>query len=454
MMVTRMITRRTLCLGAVSAAALGASGCAPGGSVSTPPADTGAPVSKDVAGMGNITLTAWDGESGSGASSVYDELNKAFEAKYPNVKIQRVSKSFDDHKTTLKLALSGDNPPDVVQSNQGYSDNAAFVKAGAIEPLTRWDAVYKWTERFPASQIALNSVTPDGKTLGTGNLYGVSATGEIVGVYMNTKKLASLGLQAPTTMTELMDMLPKIKTAGEIGIEFGNADKYPAIHLLGNVVGSMAPQADLAKLVFGQAGEWTMPPMVQAATTIADWAKQGYLDPGFSGNSSDIAADRFGKGNGVFLIGGTWYQQQFTKALGSDVAYAVLPGAAGGSPASLGGVGMGWAIPTRSDAKDAAAAYIDFITGPDAMKSMAEADQLPALPPEDFTPKAGTVAADIWTTWSKINDSNGLIPYLDWATPTFYDTITSQLQQLLAAREDAMKFTEALQQDYSTFRQQ
>lgn len=444
-------TRRTFCLGALSAAAI-ATGCAPGGSTTTSqPTDTGAPVKTDVAGMGNITLTAWDGESGSGASSVYDALNKAFEAKYPNVKITRVSKTFDDHKTTLKLAISGNNPPDVVQANQGYSDNAAFVKAGAIEPLTRWNEAYHWTDFFPASQIALNSVTPDGKTLGTGNLYGVSATGEVVGVYMNTKKLAALGLQAPTTMAELVAMLPKIKAAGQVGIEFGNADKYPAIHLLGNTVGTMSPQPPLAKLVFGQSGSWTMDPIPQAATMIASWAKQGYLDPGFSGNSSDIAADHFGKGTGVFLVGGTWYQQTFTKALGDDVSFAVLPGSSG-SPVSLGGVGMGWAIPTRSDAKDAAAAYINFITGPDAMKMMADADQLPAVPPTSFTPKAGTVAADVFSTWSKMNSTNGLVPYLDWATPTFYDTITSQLQQLLAGREDSAAFTKALQTDYAAFR--
>lgn len=447
----RTTTRRTFCLGAVSAAAI-ATGCAPGGSTTTSqPTDTGAPVKTDVAAMGNITLTAWDGESGSGASSVYDALNKAFEAKYPNVKITRVSKTFDDHKTTLKLAISGNNPPDVVQSNQGYSDNAAFVKAGAIEPLTRWNEVYKWTDFFPASQIALNSVSADGKTLGTGNLYGVSATGEVVGVYMNTAKLAKLGLQAPTTMAELVAMLPKIKAAGEVGIEFGNADKYPAIHLLGNTVGTMSPQPPLAKLVFGQSGSWTSDPMPQAAATIAGWAKQGYLDPGFSGNSSDIAADRFGKGTGLFLVGGTWYQQAFTKALGKDVSFAVLPGSSG-SPVSLGGVGLGWAIPSRSDAKDAAAAYINFITGPDAMKMMADADQLAAVPPTSFKPKAGTVAADVLSTWTKMNATNGLVPYLDWATPTFYDTITSQLQQLLAGRKDSTAFTQALQTDYAAFR--
>lgn len=447
-----MVTRRTFTFGAVSAAALTVAGCAPGGSTSSSqPTDTGAPVSTDIAGMGNLTLTAWDGESGSGPSSVYDALNKAFMAKYPNIKITRVSKSFDDHKTTLKLAISGNNPPDVVQANQGYSDNAAFVKAGLLEPLARYDAVYKWTDFFPASQIALNSVSQDGKTLGTGNLYGVSATGEVVGVYMNTAKLAKLGLDKPTTQAELVAMLPKIKAAGEVGIEFGNADKYPAIHLLGNTLGTMAPQAQLAKLVFGQAGSWTMAPIPDAAGTIASWAKQGYLDPGFSGNSSDIAADRFGKGTGVFLVGGTWYQQAFTKALGKDVSFAVLPGSSG-SPVSLGGVGMGWAIPSHSTHKDAAAAYINFITGPQAMSMMAQADQLPAVPPSSFTPKT-TVATDVFSTWKTMNAGNGLVPYLDWATPTFYDTITAQLQQLLAGREDATKFTTALQTDYSSFRQ-
>jgi raffinose/stachyose/melibiose transport system substrate-binding protein len=40
------------------------------------------------------------------------------------------------------------------------------------------------------------------------------------------------------------------------------------------------------------------------------------------------------------------------------------------------------------------------------------------------------------------------VPYLDYATPTFYDTITSEVQQLMAGRRSPDEFTQALQGDF------
>ena len=72
-------------------------------------------------GPGKVTLTVWDQEVRGGQDAQMKQLNAAFEAKYPNVTLKRVSRSFDDLKTTLRLALSGNEPPDVVEANHGCS---------------------------------------------------------------------------------------------------------------------------------------------------------------------------------------------------------------------------------------------------------------------------------------------------------------------------------------------
>lgn len=407
-----------------------------------------------VKAAGKVDLVIWDQENTPGTQDVLVKLNDEFQKKYPNVTIKRTVKNLNDLKATLKLAISGDNPPDVVEANQGYSDMAAFVKAKLLTPLTDYDKTYHWSTRIPAAELALNSVTPDGGTLGTGDVYGISATGEVVGIYYNKEKLAKLGLKPPTTFEEMTAQFDKIKGDGEVPIQFGNSDKWPAIHLLGAVVGAQMGQQDPAKLVFGQAGEWTTDGMKTAAATISDWAKKGYLVTGFAGQTNDLAVENYSKGTGVYFIGGTWNQAIFEKGLGTtNVGFTVLPGKAGGKPASLGGIGFPWAIPAKSKNKDVAAAYINFITSPHAMTMLAKNQQLPAVLPSDFSPEAGTLAAEVWDTWKEIGDANGLIPYLDWATPTFYDTITAQLQILLAGKEDPAAFTTALQADYSGFHQ-
>ena len=43
------------------------------------------------------------------------------------------------------------------------------------------------------------------------------------------------------------------------------------------------------------------------------------------------------------------------------------------------------------------------------------------------------------------------MPYLDYATPTFYDDITGAIQRLLAGRLEPAAFTQDVQADYASF---
>ncbi len=61
--------------------------------------------SPDIAKAGNVTLPVWDQEVRGGQNAEINALNKAFQAKYPNIKIKRVAKSFTDLQKTLKLAV-------------------------------------------------------------------------------------------------------------------------------------------------------------------------------------------------------------------------------------------------------------------------------------------------------------------------------------------------------------
>src|SRR5215218_3712513 len=96
----------------------------------------------DVAKAGDVTLTVWDQEVRGGQNRQMKQLNAAFQQKYPNVKIKRVAKSFDDLNTTLKLAVSGDKAPDVVQANQGRPVMGQLVKGGLLTPLDAYADAY------------------------------------------------------------------------------------------------------------------------------------------------------------------------------------------------------------------------------------------------------------------------------------------------------------------------
>jgi raffinose/stachyose/melibiose transport system substrate-binding protein len=59
--------------------------------------------------------------------------------------------------------------------------------------------------------------------------------------------------------------------------------------------------------------------------------------------------------------------------------------------------------------------------------------------------------ADVFAAWETVTADDGVVPYLDWATPTFYDTIAAAIQELLAGELEPDAFLQRLQDEYSSF---
>ncbi|MFI7127319.1 ABC transporter substrate-binding protein [Nonomuraea sp. NPDC050153] len=442
-------------LAVLAASALAVTACAPGSSA--PPSATSAQpsasaVRTDAAALGNVTLTIWDQEVRGGQAAQMKQLNDAFQAKYPNIKINRVSRSFDDLNTTLRLALSGNEPPDIVEANNGRSSMGAFVKAGQLRPLDAYAEAYGWKKRYPQSVLRYSSYSADGKIFGEGNLYGLPQVGEVVGIFYNKAKLTKLGLQPPATWADFDAALAKAKTAGEVPMQLGNLDKWPAIHVFGTVQSRGVPADQISTLAFGRKGaSWNTPENTKAAEELVGWVDKGYFNKGFNGQGYDPAWQAFGKGEGVFLIGGTWLLADLQKALGQDLGFLLPPGAAAGAPpVATGGTGLPFAITAKSPNPDAAAAYIDFITNADAMKVLTTTGNLPVADTAQQSVPAGP-QQDVFTAFGTVTAKDGLVPYLDYATPTFADTLGAALQDLLAKKQTPQEFLATLEKDYKTF---
>ena len=80
---------------------------------------------------------------------------------------------------------------------------------------------------------------------------------------------------------------------------------------------------------------------------------------------------------------------------------------------------------------------------------LAETGNLPAM--ETDAQAASALTRDVQEAWLTLNEQEGMIPYLDYATPTFYDEITAEIQRLLAGRIRPKQFTEDVQEGYAEF---
>ncbi|MGH3358107.1 MAG: extracellular solute-binding protein [Nocardioidaceae bacterium] len=436
--------------GAVLALALGAA-CAPGSDSGSGKETSKEDVNTDIADAGDVTLTVWDQETRGAQSKLMDELNAEFEEKYPNVTIERVSKSFSDLRKTLRLAITDNEPPDVVQANNGRSDMGQFVSAGLLQSLDGYAAEYGWDQRYPDGVRALASYSEDGTTFGEGNLYGLPQLGEMVGLWYNKAKLDELGVDPPTTTADFEKALAAAEDAGEVPIQFGNLDAWPGIHEYGFVQNQFVPRDEIRTLGFGRDGaSWESEQNQQAAETFDEWVDQGYFTEDFNGLGYDPAWQNFAKGEGVFLVAGTWLlAEDLPDALGDDLGFMLPPVGESGEQAVTGGTGLPYSITDASENGDVAAAYIDHITSEDAMAAIAETGSLPVV--DAGKADVSGVSADVFSAWDKANSEDALVPYLDYATPDFYDTLTGNVQKLSGGSESPDDFLAALEEDYSGF---
>ena len=68
----------------------------------------------------------------------------------------------------------------------------------------------------------------------------------------------------------------------------------------------------------------------------------------------------------------------------------------------------------------------------------------------DVTVPSG-LDTEVYDAFTKAKDSDAIVPYLDWATPTMYDTVTAAVQELMAKKDTPDSFVGTIQSDYEKF---
>jgi raffinose/stachyose/melibiose transport system substrate-binding protein len=400
-----------------------------------------------------ITLVVWDQFYRDVESQVIETLNAEFEAAHPGVKIERVVKTLDDLKVTLKLALVETDGPDVAQVNQGRSDMGAMVEAGLLLPLDEYTAAFSWGERFSASVASRNSFTEDGKTFGSGNLYGVSPTAEVVGVYYNKTLFEANGWVVPTTFDEFEALLATIKAAGVTPISFGSLDGWNAIHEFSAVQHLLVSLDYINDFTYGVNNvSFDIPENQQAASVMQAWVDSGYFTDGFAGIGYDDSNKTFKAGEGAMTITGSWLTGELLTDTDQEFGFFLLPGNPDQTRLAIGGVGVPFSIRKTTAQPDLAAEYLDWMISPRAAELWAGVGMLPAMPmADDAVVEVDPLFTDTMIAWNTVNEENAVGHYIDWATPTFYDTIVAELQKLFGMVTTPAEFTAAVQVDYATF---
>jgi len=402
-------------------------------------------------GTEQIKLVFWDTNNSGVLKDVVEQLAAEFEQQHPGVKVEHRGWTTEELQKSLQRAVSSGEGPDIAQINNGESSMGPMVRAGLLVPMDQYDEKYGWSKRIAAGLLARNRYTDDGQTFGTGTLWGVSQTGEIIGFYYNRQIFAENGVSVPTTFDELEAAFETFKQKGVTPIVLGNLDKWPAIHVYGDLQGAYTTLEYLDQLIYHQGNQtWETDDIIVPAQKLQEWVQKGYLMENFAGVGYDDAWKIFANGGGATLLAGSWLSGDLAKAMGENVGFFLMPDR-DRPTVHVGGVGLPYGIIKTTKHQDLAAEFINFLVSDRAVELLIANETLPGLPIGDEHIKEGTLSGDLYRAWNYANQTNTVGHYMDWATPTFYDTLTASLQALMAGEMDPEGFARELQRDYAAF---
>ena len=441
---TSRVPRRIALVAVAAATALSLAACAPGsgGTGSSGPS----PVKTDLGTAHtslNVLVTTPD-------VPLFTALGKAFHAKYPNVKVNIQSQDYTSLTTNISHVLSGTNVPDVVR----IASFGNLVKDKLLLNLDAYASAYGWT-KWPQSQFASTRIAANGTQRGSGSLYGVGPGFGLTGVYYNKALAQQVDMtKAPTSLAAFEKLMAKAKAAGITPIIENGKDGGTGFilqNLQMDYAGSIAPVQKWNDDVKGASIDSSA--TVQAATTMQQWAKDGYFAADVNAVDQTLSPTQFMAGQGLFFPSGNWQAPGLDASGAGKFGFFLFP------PKSAGGAYSAMtstdtvAVPAKAAHPAAAAAFLNFIqTDATARQDTVNlGGVVPAGPVNGSTPstKSGSVVGATVTAFRGLLKSDGLADFMANATASINaNAIIPQTQLLVAGQTTPQTLAETLQSDY------
>lgn len=391
------------------------------------------------------TLTLWHFESETSAMGIaWEEAIKVFEEE-TGAKVEFEAKSFEQIRQTSSQVLNSDEAPDILEYNKGNATAGLLASQGLLSPITEEVEERGWDDLLAPALQTTARYSDDG-VMGSGEWYGVPNYGEFVTVYYNKDAFAEQGLEVPTTMAEFEDALKTFADAGitplaEAGLE------YP----LGQLWYQLALQQEDREFVndyqlYENEVDWQGSGLKDATETLVDWVDAGYISPDASGLKAEDAGVSFIAGDAPIFVSGSWWYGRFVNEIdGFDWGIFPFPE----SELSLGSAGNMWVVPERAGDKDLAYEFIDITMRPEIQALIGNNGGLPvAAEVDDITDEK---SQELIEAFNAINEQDGLAFYPDWPTPTFYDEIVAELQELVNKTKSPDEVLTSLGEQYDSY---
>ncbi len=312
---------------------------------------------------GELTLwTIWNSEP---RKTALEHIVAGFEKANPGVKVTVSNLEPDAYKTKIRVALGGDNPPDIFFVWSGEKMLHNFVRGGNCLDLTPYlDADGgRWRQALVAN--SLSSFTHDNAT------WGIPYLLQCTFFFYNKDIFSKAGVAVPKTWSELTEVCGKLKQQNITPIALGNLERWPAHHipcvLFQRLMGHDTVMAQYDPL---GPGDYSDPRWLQALDMFQETVDAGFYTPSPNGVSRADARMMFYTEKAAMFYTGTWDFAQLSENGEAPSSFwnkwdffnfpAVEDGA--GEQEALEGSADGYVVSAKSKHPDEAVAFLKYMT--------------------------------------------------------------------------------------------
>jgi ABC-type glycerol-3-phosphate transport system substrate-binding protein len=377
-----------------------------------------------------------------------EALIAGFTDLHPNVTIKGQQTPFSDYVKSIKLSMSSDNPPDIAEYNPGAM--RSLVPAGLVLNLDAYTDAYGWDKAFPPASLQVLSSDKSAKKYGTGSLYAVPGALSVLGVFYNKDLLKQAGVTSlPTTFDEFDGDLKKIKNAGIRPFSVGGLEVggFQVWNSLINVLGDVK---DYRNWVYGESGSTIETQGAKDATAkLVEWVSKGYIPSAVNATSDSDAQAKFANGKSAFLITGNWAAAAIEKQMGDNVGFLLMPPVSAGAPSIAAGGSVAFLISSKTEHPDVAAAFLDYMSSPEAAQIQFEGGFMPVNTKADIGTEG--LRGEIAKGFGQVIDGDGIVPFADYASPAMIDKLISGFQGVTSGHMKEDDFGASLQTEWAEY---
>lgn len=377
------------------------------------------------------------------------EIIAEFERLNPDIRVVHEAFGFEEHNTSVKLAVQGGTGPDVLMSQVGADAQDRYFRSGLLMDLAPVAVEHGWLERYEPWVLAFPNLAYDDSPVWEGpKLAVIPVYMNLLGVYYNRDLFNELGLSEPETWSEFEHVIVTLKENGVTPFAFGNLERFHFLHMAWAAMHASTPPERVKDWYYMLDPEvqLTDADFVRGLTWLQSLATDGYVNQDYNAVSREDLYNMLFSGNFGMVVLGSWALQRFSTEAPFEVGFFPIPMMDEDmTPGIVGDMGWGFAILEDSDQKDAAIKFLDFNTSEFAAQAWFRNGNIPAM----RLPAAADPAFALQKEFYEETSGRVIGQFLDTAAPGLRTVAEVEGQRLMDGRITPTEWAQAAQKVFA-----